>query len=211
MLVLRGGRASGTLYTQARDPRRALYDGFPPDSAAVARATGLGARSIAALAPTLDSLAGHRAAVLHPARLQRRRLRRDRFAHPRRGLHARVRGAASAGSRSGTRTPSSDSLRARKSPAELALLRRAIDVTVAAQREAMRAVRPGHVGVRDRGAVHLRVPARPAATGRRSAPSSARVRTRPSTTTRRNNRRMRAGRRRGDGRRRRLERATRPT
>ncbi len=39
--------------------------------------------------------------------------------------------------------PVVDSLRARKSPAELALLRRAIDITVAAHREALRAVRPG--------------------------------------------------------------------
>ena len=57
VLVLRGGRASGTLYTLARDPRRALYDGFMPDSAAITRATGLGARSFAALGPALDSLA----------------------------------------------------------------------------------------------------------------------------------------------------------
>ncbi|HET9039704.1 MAG TPA: aminopeptidase P N-terminal domain-containing protein, partial [Gemmatimonadales bacterium] len=57
VLVLRGGRATGTIYTLARDPRRALYDGFVPDSATIARTTGLGARSIAALGPALDSLA----------------------------------------------------------------------------------------------------------------------------------------------------------
>lgn len=39
--------------------------------------------------------------------------------------------------------PIVDSLRARKSPAEQAMLRRAIDITVAAQGEAMRTVRPG--------------------------------------------------------------------
>src|SRR6478672_6283226 len=57
VLVLHGGHAGGTLFTQPRDPRRALYDGFPPDSAAVSRATGLTARSISALAPLVDSLA----------------------------------------------------------------------------------------------------------------------------------------------------------
>ena len=58
VLVLRGGGAGGTLYTLARDPRRALYDGSLPDSTAIARTTGLAARSIAALGPALDSLAG---------------------------------------------------------------------------------------------------------------------------------------------------------
>src|SRR5918994_5621493 len=32
VIVARNGRASATLFTEARDPRRALYDGFPPDS-----------------------------------------------------------------------------------------------------------------------------------------------------------------------------------
>ena len=45
VIVARGGRASATLFTQARDPRRALYDGFPPDSAEVARRTGLDPRT----------------------------------------------------------------------------------------------------------------------------------------------------------------------
>ena len=57
VLVVRNGRPHGTLFTQPRDPRRALYDGFPPDSAAVARSTGMEARSIGALAPLVDSLA----------------------------------------------------------------------------------------------------------------------------------------------------------
>jgi Xaa-Pro aminopeptidase len=142
VLVLRGGRATGTLFTQARDPRRALYDGFPPDSAAVARATGLGARSIAALGPWLDSLAGT-GRTLYTLRdyagndyaesdsLTRGAVFMRAFAedHPR----LEVRDAH----------PVVDSLRARKSPAELDLLRRAIGVTVAAQREAMATVRPG--------------------------------------------------------------------
>src|SRR6476620_4470531 len=142
VLMLRGGHATGILFTQPRDPRRVLYDGFPPDSAAVTRATGLGARSIAALTPTLDSLAGTgqtfftlrdyagddyadtdsltRGAVFMRGFAERRRNLQIRNAHP-----------------------ATDSLRARKSPVELALLRRAIEATVAAHREAMRTVRPG--------------------------------------------------------------------
>lgn len=142
VLVLRDGRAQGTLFTQPRDPRRALYDGFPPDSTAIARTTGLDARTIGALGAVLDSLAGTgrpfftlrdyagndyaesdsltRGAVFMRAFADRHPQLQLRDAHP-----------------------TVDSLRARKSPEELALLRRAIDVTVAAQREAMRAVRPG--------------------------------------------------------------------
>src|ERR671911_2320602 len=56
VLVRRAGTNSGTLFTASRDPRRALYDGFPPDSAAVARETGLSVRSLPALRPTVDSL-----------------------------------------------------------------------------------------------------------------------------------------------------------
>ena len=40
VLVKREGTATGTLFTASRDPRRALYDGFPPDSATVARQIG---------------------------------------------------------------------------------------------------------------------------------------------------------------------------
>lgn len=142
VLVARGGRATGTLYTQARDPRRALYDGFPPDSAAVARESGLAARSITALRSALDSLAGtglpfyalrdySGADYAESDSLTRGASFLGAFAdgHPRLELR--------------DAHPLVDSLRARKSPAELALLRRAIDVTVAAHREVMRAVRPG--------------------------------------------------------------------
>ena len=142
VLVLRDGRASGTLYTLARGPRRALYDGFAPDSAAIARATGLGARSLATLGPALDSLArtglpfyslrdfsGADFAQTDSLTRGAAFLRTFAAAHP--GLEPR------------DAHPVVDSLRARKSPAELALLRRAIDITVAAHRDALRAVRPG--------------------------------------------------------------------
>jgi len=142
VLVVRNGRPRGTLFTQPRDPRRALYDGFPPDSAAVARSTGMAARSIGALAPMLDSLAstGQTFFTL-----------RDYAGNDYAESDSLTRGAASmrelAARHPGLKVrdahPVTDSLRARKSPGELALLRSAIDVTVAAQREAMRTVKPG--------------------------------------------------------------------
>jgi Xaa-Pro aminopeptidase len=142
VLVLRDGRASGALYTLARDPRRALYDGATPDSAAVARETGLAVRPLAALRSALDSLAragvpfyslrdfaGGDYAVSDSLTRGVSFLRAFAAAHP--GLELR------------DAHPTVDSLRARKSPVELALLRRAIEITVAAHRAALRAVRPG--------------------------------------------------------------------
>ncbi|MGH7526792.1 MAG: aminopeptidase P N-terminal domain-containing protein [Gemmatimonadales bacterium] len=142
VLVKRGGRTSGTLFTEARDPRRALYDGFPPDSTAVSRETGLEVRSIGALRPMLDSLADSRVpfyslrdfagadfaqqdSLTRGASFMRELAAR----HP--GLEVR------------DAHPILDSLRARKSPAELAMLRRAIALTLEGFREVMPTVKPG--------------------------------------------------------------------
>jgi Xaa-Pro aminopeptidase len=144
VLVKRGGATRGTLFTASRDPRRALYDGFPPDSASVARETGLSVRSLPALAPTVDSLVGLDLPVYDlrdfatwDAAGQDSLTRGARFMaalvarHPGRGLEVR------------DVHPRLDSLRARKSEAELALLRRAIAITDASLKQAMRAAKPG--------------------------------------------------------------------
>ncbi len=142
VMVVRGGKSSATLFTASRDPRRALYDGFPPDSSAVARETGLTARSLPALDPMLDSLAGSRLPFY---------TLRDFETADYAGQDSLTRGAsfmASFSARHGNLElrdahPALDSLRTRKSPAELALLRRAIDITADGIREVMRALRPG--------------------------------------------------------------------
>jgi Xaa-Pro aminopeptidase len=142
VMLMRRGRPEATLYTSSRDPRRALYDGFPPDSAEVARRSGIPARSIDALGPRLDSLAGsgmpfytlHDFATADAATtdtLTRGTNFMRRFAERHPGLVIR------------DAHPTLDSLRTRKSPAEVGLLRRAIDITGAGLREVMRALRPG--------------------------------------------------------------------
>jgi Xaa-Pro aminopeptidase len=142
VIVVRPGATRATLFTSERDPRRALYDGFPPDSAEVARRTGIEARSIGALPARLDSLAGsglpfytlHDFATADAAETDSltrgaHYLRRFAEGHP--GLVVR------------DAHPILDSLRTRKSPAEQAMLRRAIDITVGGLREVMRALKPG--------------------------------------------------------------------
>ena len=128
VLVKRGGTASGTLFTASRDPRRALYDGFPPDSAAVARQTGLAVRSLPALRPAVDSLVALGLPVYDlrdyataDAATQDTLTRGARFIAD---LAARYPDVAIRGAH-----PIVDTLRRRKSAAELALLRRAIAVT----------------------------------------------------------------------------------
>ncbi len=143
VLVKRGGRVTGTLFTASRDPRRALYDGFPPDSAAVARATGLAVRSLPALGPYVDSVLqpglpvydlrdfASSDAARQDSLTRGARFMADLAAQQRTPLQIR------------DAHPIVDSLRARKSPAELALLRKAIDITVASQTQAMRSAKPG--------------------------------------------------------------------
>jgi Xaa-Pro aminopeptidase len=142
VIVARGGRASATLFTEARDPRRALYDGFPPDSTAIARTTGIPGRSLPALRPMLDSLAS--------SGLPFYELRDFETADyatvdslTRGGSFARAFAAAHAGLEWRNAHPILDSLRTRKSPAEQAMLRRAIEITVEGHKAAMRAIRPG--------------------------------------------------------------------
>ena len=142
VLVKREGRARGILFTASRDPRRALYDGFPPDSATVAQETGLVVRSLPALQPLVDSMVASGLPVYDlrdyataDAATQDSLTRGARFMA---GLVSRYPEAAIRGAH-----PIVDTLRRRKSPSELVLLRRAIAVTVASHREAMRAVKPG--------------------------------------------------------------------
>ena len=142
ILVKGAGRVGGTLFTASRDPRRALYDGFPPDSASVARQTGLAVRSLPALRPMVDSLVAVGLPVYDlrdfataDAATQDTLTRGARFVA---NLVAGNPGLVVRGAH-----PIVDSLRRRKSPAERAILRRAIAVTVAAHKEALRGTRPG--------------------------------------------------------------------
>jgi Xaa-Pro aminopeptidase len=142
VFVARGGRMTGMLFLQARDPRRVLYDGFPPDSSIVARETGLAARPFAALRPVLDSLAGT-GLPFYTLRDFSNADYTQQDSLTRGASFMRAFASAHPGMAPRDAHPILDSLRARKSPAEQAMLRRAIDLTVGAQREAMRTVRPG--------------------------------------------------------------------
>src|ERR1043166_9538034 len=57
VMVVRGGRGTSTLYVTRSTPRRALYYGEEPDSAAIARELGLASRPAGDLTAVADSLA----------------------------------------------------------------------------------------------------------------------------------------------------------
>ena len=142
VLVKRAAGTSALVYVEPPGPRYQLYVGIPKDSATVAGTTGLARRAMGSLRPALDSLA---AAGL-PFYTLRDFASGDAAGRDTLTLGARFMrdlAAAHPGLRVTDAHPMLDRMRARKSPVELALLRRAIDATNGAHRAAMRAVRPG--------------------------------------------------------------------
>ena len=142
VMVVRGGRAQNTLFVTRSTPRRSLYYGFEPDSAAIARDLLLASRAGPDLMPALDSLAaaGWRFWYLRDfadADFQASDSL-TRGAMVMRGLAARH-----AGLEARDAQPILNRLRARKSPAEMALIRRAAEISAEGHRAVMRAAEPG--------------------------------------------------------------------
>ena len=143
LMVVRDARPTlAMLYVPPRDSRMQLYDGPPPDSAATFARLGLGVRTLDALRPTLDTLiaaglpiysvwdyASRDFARTDSLTRGRRFIEQLRAAHP--GIEVR------------DAHPHIDVLRVVKSPAEIELLRKAVDITVDALEQAMLALRPG--------------------------------------------------------------------
>jgi Xaa-Pro aminopeptidase len=135
LMTVRGGRvAEAMLYAPARDPRMQLYNGFLPESAAVVRSLGLGLRTMQHLKPTLDARIAEGLPVysLHDVAtrdaMSDSLTRGSRFLAgiPTRNAHAIL-----------------DSLRVKKSPAEIALLKKAVQITMDGIAEAYKVIAPG--------------------------------------------------------------------
>ena len=141
VMVKRGDDVREMLFVLPRNPAREVWEGARLGNEGATRLTGIPARSVQQLMPTLDSLLagpvtlytlspltedGSRVEFLRPDQQLVQALRRE---HP----QIRVRDVSAELFR----------IRSVKSPAELDMLRRAILITVLAQREAMRAVEPG--------------------------------------------------------------------
>ena len=140
VMVVRNGTGSPTLFLTPVDPRVSLYYGRRADSSTVEASHGMRGRSFAALDAVLDSLA--RAGLefytlgdFEAADFARRdSLTRGQLFM--RGFAARHPGIVVKDAH-----PLVAQLRATKSPAEIALLRKAVEISDAGHRAAMRAVR----------------------------------------------------------------------
>ena len=145
VLVAKGGKPTTTFFLSPIDPRTAFYYGRRPDSTSVERTLGVKARPFSALGAFVDSLAS-----LNPAptfytladfgdadfaaqdSLTRGRSFMKSIAAKHAGLTVR------------DAHQIVDQLRAKKSPAELALLRKAGEISAEGHRAAMLAPEPAH-------------------------------------------------------------------
>jgi len=143
VMVVREGRGEATLFLTPIDPRVALYYGRRPDTVEVRSLFGMAGRSFSALGAVVDSLAegtqtfwtlaDFQAADFAAAdSLTRGRSFMGRFAARHAGVVVR------------DAHPIVDRLRARKSPGEIALLRRAAEISSEGHRAAMLVADPRH-------------------------------------------------------------------
>lgn len=143
VLVARDGRGTGTLYVTPSDPRRAFYYGFRPDSATIARSLQLASRPFSAIAAAVDSLVGSGVTLYTLADFEDADFARvDSITRGQQFVRSLV-------ARHPTLTvkdahPIVDQLRARKSPAEIALLKKAAEISAEGHRMVMQGPEPKH-------------------------------------------------------------------
>jgi Xaa-Pro aminopeptidase len=141
-MVKRGGRVTSTLFVTPVEPRRALYYGQVPDTVTIPRLFGLAARSFGAMASMLDSLAAAKLPFYELRDFEAADFARNdsltRGGQFMRALAARHRGLVVFDAHQLV-----NQLRARKSAAELALIRRAIEISDEGHRAIMRGAAEG--------------------------------------------------------------------
>jgi Xaa-Pro aminopeptidase len=142
IMVVRQGRAASTLFVNRSTPRRALYYGEEPDSQAIAGTSGLASRPAHDFAAVADSLAGS-GLVFYALRDVEDADFAGADSLTRGGQFIKALIARHPGLAVKDAYPLVDQLRARKSPAELALIRKAAEISAAGHRAAMQAIAPG--------------------------------------------------------------------
>jgi Xaa-Pro aminopeptidase len=145
VLVAKGGKATTTFFLSPIDPRTAFYYGRRPDSASVERTLGVKARAFSAIGAFADSLASLSPA---PTFYTLADFGDADFAQQDSLTRGRSFMRALATKHPGLTTKNAhdivDQLRAKKSPAELALLRKAGEISAEGHRAAMTAPEPAH-------------------------------------------------------------------
>ena len=143
VMVVREGRPASTVFLTPVGPRKAFYYGRRPDSATVVGTLGMSARPHQALARVVDSLVATGLPLYHLADFADADFAADDSLT--RGLSfARALAARHPGLVLRDAHPLVDALRARKSAGELALLRKAAEISDAGHRAAMTMAQPSH-------------------------------------------------------------------
>ena len=141
VMVARGGHATSTIFITPVDPRSAFYYGRRPDSATVVRTMRMNARAFSALDHVVESLASAGLPLYAlPDYADADFAAKDSLTRGQqfvRGIAARHAGLAVRNAHALV-----DELRARKSPAELALLRKAAEISSEGHRAAMTIAEP---------------------------------------------------------------------
>jgi Xaa-Pro aminopeptidase len=142
VVVKRGGSSAGTLFVEPLDPRAALFNGQPADPGALARETGLRVRQTTELLGALDSLVGTGLPLFVVADIQSLEFSQDDSLSYGRSL-VRLLREHHPSLEERNATPMVDRLRARRSPAELDLLRKAVSISDEGHLAAMQMIAPG--------------------------------------------------------------------
>ncbi|HEX6040170.1 aminopeptidase P N-terminal domain-containing protein [Longimicrobium sp.] len=140
LLVIRkqGDQVSERLYVMPRDPTSEIWNGARIGAEGATRMTGIPAYDVERMPAALDSLLRGATTLytLTPERARGWQSPEQQFIQALRGQQSGIRQVTDLSDRLRT-------MRQRKSPAEIDMLRRAIHITSLAQREAMRATEPG--------------------------------------------------------------------
>jgi len=143
VMVVRHGKGSSSLFVTPADPRRAFYYGWRPDSAAVRKEHGIMGRSFTALGHYADSLASTGLPVYTLDDFEDADFARaDTLTRGR--MFVRTLAAHHPGLVVKDAHPIVNQLRARKSPAEIALLRKAAEISSEGHRAVLTAPEPHH-------------------------------------------------------------------
>ena len=144
VIVKRGGRATGTIFVQPNDPAAEVWTGARMGLDTARTRTGLASRAAEDLMPVIDSLAGVMRTIYvvgefsedeDPLEPSEQGMSFDQEVM--RAIAGRHDSLALSNA-----TPIVQRLRAKKSPAELELIRTAVNITVDAHRQAFQAMEP---------------------------------------------------------------------
>ena len=145
VLIAKGGKATTTIFLSPIDPRTAFYYGRRPDSASVERTLGVKARTFSAIAGFVDSIATASPKTTFYTLTDfgdADFAQQDSLTRGRSFMKSLV--AKHAGLTVKDAHDVVDQLRSRKSAAELALLRKAGEISAEGHRAAMLAPEPAH-------------------------------------------------------------------